>query len=106
VRRARRESDDGDRLLPGASSSGSLSQPHSRPVQNRLALAGQKAFLLESIMSSSTYRLTQTHRRLDDAITYEMNRRLPDSLKLLRLKKLRLAVKDRLATLMRRGFPA
>lgn len=52
-------------------------------------------------MSSSTYRLTQTHRRLDDAISSEMSRRLPDSLKLLRLKKLRLLVKDRLAKLMR-----
>jgi hypothetical protein len=58
--------------------------------------------LLEDIMSSSTYRLTQTHRRLDDAISREMSRRLPDSLKLLRLKKLRLAVKDRLTALMRR----
>jgi len=57
-------------------------------------------------MSSSTYRLTQTHRRLDDAISTEMGRRLPDSLKLLRLKKLRLLVKDRLATLMRRSIPA
>jgi uncharacterized protein len=52
-------------------------------------------------MSSSAYRLTQTHRRLDDAITQELRRRLPDSLKLLRLKKLRLAVKDRLHRLMR-----
>lgn len=57
-------------------------------------------------MSSSTYRLTQTHRRLDDAIASEMGRRLPDTLKLLRLKKLRLLVKDRLATLMRRSVPA
>jgi hypothetical protein len=55
-------------------------------------------------MSSSTYRLTQTHRRLDEAIASEMSRRLPDSLRLLRLKKLRLAVKDRLATLMRRSM--
>jgi hypothetical protein len=57
-------------------------------------------------MSSSTYRLTQTHRRLDDAITREMRKRLPDSLKLLRLKKLRLLVKDRLARLMRRTVAA
>ncbi|MEO7177418.1 MAG: DUF465 domain-containing protein [Allosphingosinicella sp.] len=57
-------------------------------------------------MSSSTCRLTQTHRRLDDAITNEMRRRLPNSLKLLRLKKLRLMVKDRLATLMRRSAAA
>ena len=52
-------------------------------------------------MSSATYRLTQTHRRLDEEITREMRRRLPDSLKLLRLKRLRLAVKDRLTRLMR-----
>ena len=57
-------------------------------------------------MSSSTYRLTRTHRRLDDAISAEMSRRLPDSLKLLRLKKLRLLVKDRLAKLMRRPVAA
>ncbi|WP_158266365.1 DUF465 domain-containing protein [Allosphingosinicella deserti] len=53
-------------------------------------------------MSSATYRLTQTHRRLDDAIAQELRRRLPDSLKLLRLKRLRLAVKDRLTALMRK----
>jgi hypothetical protein len=57
-------------------------------------------------MSSSTYRLTQTHRGLDDAISREMRRPLPDSLRLLRLKKLRLAVKDRLAALMRRPISA
>ena len=51
-------------------------------------------------MSSVTYRLTQIHRRLDDAITQEMRRLLPDSFKLLRMKKLRLAVKDRLTTAM------
>ena len=56
-------------------------------------------------MSSATYRLTHIHRRLDDAISSEMTRRLPDSLKLLRLKKLRLAVKDRLTALMRRSVP-
>jgi hypothetical protein len=57
-------------------------------------------------MSSSAYRLTHIHRRLDEAIASEASRRLPDSLKLLRLKKLRLAVKDRLATMMRRSLPA
>lgn len=53
-------------------------------------------------MSSATYRLTHIHRSLDDAISMETSRRLPDSLKLLRLKKLRLAVKDRLTILMRK----
>jgi len=55
-------------------------------------------------MSSAAYRLTHIHRRLDEAISTEMSRRWPNSLKLLRLKKLRLAVKDRLATLMRRSI--
>jgi hypothetical protein len=62
----------------------------------------ERASLLETIMSSATYRLTRIHRSLDDAISQEMRRRLPDSLKLLRLKRLRLAVKDRLTALMRR----
>jgi hypothetical protein len=57
-------------------------------------------------MSSSAYRLTHIHRRLDEAITVEAGRRLPDSLKLLRLKKLRLAVKDRLAAMMRSRLAA
>lgn len=47
-------------------------------------------------MSNSTYRLSVIHRNLDEAIRRELKRRLPDSLKLLRLKKLKLAVKDRL----------
>jgi hypothetical protein len=42
------------------------------------------------------YRLTVVHRRLDDEIRRELRRRLPDSFRLLRLKKLKLAVKDRL----------
>jgi hypothetical protein len=42
------------------------------------------------------YRLTIVHRRLDDEIRRELRRRLPDGLRLLRLKKLKLAVKDRL----------
>jgi uncharacterized protein len=54
-------------------------------------------------MSTEVYRLTATHQRLDEAIRDEMQRRLPDSLRLLRLKKLKLAVKDRLATLMRQA---
>jgi hypothetical protein len=52
-------------------------------------------------MSTEVFRLTATHQRLDEAIRAEMTRRLPDSIRLLRLKKLKLAVKDRLAALMR-----
>ena len=47
-------------------------------------------------MSNSTYRLTRIHRSLDEAIRAELGRRLPDSLRLLRLKRMKLAVKDRL----------
>ena len=53
-------------------------------------------------MSSASYRLTQIHRSLNDAIFMETSRRLPDSLKLLRLKKLRLTAKDRHTILMRK----
>ena len=53
-------------------------------------------------MSATTYRLTQIHRSLDEAIRKELRARTPHSLRLLRLKKLKLAVKDRLTALMRR----
>jgi hypothetical protein len=55
-------------------------------------------------MSDSTFRLTSIHRSLDEAIRAEMRRRLPDSLKLLRLKRLKLAVKDRLSAQIPRGM--
>ena len=47
-------------------------------------------------MNAIVYRLTRLHRRLDEEIRRELQRRLPDSIRLLRLKKLKLAVKDRL----------
>jgi hypothetical protein len=47
-------------------------------------------------MSAFVYRLTAIHRKLDEEIRRELKRRVPDSIRLLRLKKLRLAVKDRL----------
>ena len=74
-----------------------LQRPDCR-IAAQSVLTPSPGFLLEDIMSSATFRLTQIHRRLDDAITQEMRRLLPDSFKLLRMKKLRLAVKDRLTT--------
>ena len=47
-------------------------------------------------MSNLIYRLTAIHKRLDDEIRRELARRFPDTIRLLRLKKLKLAVKDRL----------
>jgi uncharacterized protein len=52
------------------------------------------------------FRLTQMHRQLDDAIRRESARPAGDRLRVLRLKKLKLAVKDRLAQLMRRPIRA
>lgn len=47
-------------------------------------------------MNAITYRLTVLHRKLDDEIRRELKRRFPDHLRLLRLKKLKLSIKDRL----------
>jgi hypothetical protein len=40
--------------------------------------------------------LSVIHKRLDEEIRRELRRRFPDTIRLLRLKKLKLAVKDRL----------
>lgn len=48
-------------------------------------------------MNAFLHRMNHLHRRLDDEIRRELKRRVPDSLRLLRLKKLKLAVKDRVA---------
>ncbi len=53
-------------------------------------------------MNAYIYRLSVVHHKLDEEIRLEIRRRFPDSLRLLRLKKLRLAVKDRMAEGMRR----
>ncbi len=48
-------------------------------------------------MNPTLYRLSVIHTRLDREIRSELRRKAPSWLRLLRLKKLRLAVKDRLA---------
>ena len=42
------------------------------------------------------YKLTRLHAKLEEEIRGELRRRFPDNMRLLRLKKLRLQVKDRL----------
>lgn len=55
---------------------------------------------------ASAYRLTQIHRKIDDQIRSELKRRFPSSIRLLRLKKLRLMIKDRLFGIARgRNLP-
>lgn len=55
-------------------------------------------------MKALIYKLTVLHSRLEDEIRSEYKRRLPDAMRLLRLKKLRLAVKDRLHRTMTQAF--
>ncbi|HEY0626235.1 MAG TPA: DUF465 domain-containing protein [Allosphingosinicella sp.] len=55
-------------------------------------------------MNAVMYRLTRIHRKLDEEIRREMKRRFPDSIKLLRMKKLKLAIKDRLFRIQRRSI--
>ena len=57
-------------------------------------------------MNPFIYRLTVVHHRLEDEIRRELSRRLPDSMRLLRLKKLKLAIKDRLHGQLRRTIEA
>ena len=47
-------------------------------------------------MNPIIYRMTLIHRRLEDEIRRELKKRWPDSWRVRRLKKLKLAVKDRL----------
>ena len=47
-------------------------------------------------MSAFQYRLSLVHRKLDTEIRREQDRIAPDSWRLKRLKKLRLAIKDRM----------
>jgi hypothetical protein len=51
-------------------------------------------------MNAFLYKMTVLHRRLDGEIRRELSRKFPNHFRLLRLKKLRLAVKDRLYRLV------
>ena len=47
-------------------------------------------------MSMSVFRLMELHRKLDDQIASERKGRFPDIFRLQKLKRMKLAVKDRL----------
>ncbi len=53
-------------------------------------------------MTERFFRLLQRHQRLDEALRSEMQRPLPDQLRMQALKRLKLRVKDRLAHMMKR----
>ena len=57
-------------------------------------------------MNHFTYNLMRLHGQLDEQIRRELKQRMPDGLKLLRLKRLRLRIKDRLHARMAKMQPA
>ena len=50
-------------------------------------------------MSESTFRLLERHQKLDEALRRAERRRWIDPFEIARLKKLKLAIKDRLSRL-------
>ncbi len=58
------------------------------------------------MVTVETFRLMEAHQRVDEEIWLEAGRRWPDGLRLRRLKKLKLRIKDRLNGLLpRRAKP-
>lgn len=57
-------------------------------------------------MTARFYKLTELHAKLDTALRREINRRAPDQLKVLALKRRKLRVKDLLARLTLSAKPA
>ena len=53
-------------------------------------------------MSDRVFRLMERHQKLDEALRLAQRRRLADPFEVVRLKKLKLAIKDRIARLLRR----
>ena len=57
-------------------------------------------------MSISVYRLLERHQWLDDRLRQAQERRFADPFEIGRLKKLKLAIKDRIARFARLRSPA
>ena len=53
-------------------------------------------------MTDRVYRLLERHQKLDDVLRRAQGHRFVDPLEIARLKKLKLALKDRLLRLVRR----
>lgn len=52
-------------------------------------------------MSWKAFRLNEMHGRIDEALRAEQRRKVPNPFEIMRLKKLKLTIKDRLAGLSR-----
>lgn len=57
-------------------------------------------------MTWRAFRLTEWHRRIDEALRAEQRRRFPNPFEIVRLRKLKTAIKDRLAAMARKPMPA
>jgi uncharacterized protein len=55
-------------------------------------------------MNFSSFRLMQYHQKLDAELRAERSRRWPDVFRIQKLKRLKLAVKDRLSTSASKTF--
>ncbi|MCB2078833.1 MAG: YdcH family protein [Novosphingobium sp.] len=53
-------------------------------------------------MSDRVFRLLERHQKLDERLRQAQRRRVPDPFEVMRLKKLKLAIRDRLARLARK----
>ena len=51
-------------------------------------------------MTAEVFRLMEAHQRIDEELRLESDRRRPDPFRVMRLKKLKLGIKDRLNGLM------
>ncbi|OYW46605.1 MAG: hypothetical protein B7Z33_02710 [Sphingomonadales bacterium 12-68-11] len=56
-------------------------------------------------MSPKAFKLMQKHQQLDSELRLQQARRVPDGKRIAQLKKLKLAVKDRLHALINRTRP-
>ena len=55
------------------------------------------------MMTTSHFGLMERHARIDAALRSEQRRRIPDPFLTMRLKKLKLAIKDKMTAMLRRG---
>jgi uncharacterized protein len=53
-------------------------------------------------MSDRVFRLLERHQKLDEALRAAQRRQMGDPFEIVRLKKLKLAIKDRIARVLRR----
>ncbi len=53
-------------------------------------------------MTDRSFRLMEAHQRIDETLRMETRRRWPDLFRVMRLKKIKLAIKDRLSALAER----